>query len=65
MAEEEQQETKKSGGKGLIITLVVVVVLMLIGIGVLTFFLLTKDGSDGHAKSEDSMQMVEHAEKSI
>jgi len=65
MAEEEQQETKKSGGKGLIITLVVVVVLMLIGIGVLTFFLLTKDGSDGHAKSEDSQQVVEHAEESI
>ncbi len=62
MAEEEQQETKKSGGKGLIITLIVVLVLLLIGIGVLTFFLLTKDGGD-HAKADETHQVVEHTEQ--
>lgn len=61
MAEEEQEEQKKSGGKGLIITLIVVLVLMLIGIGVLTFFLLTKDGG-GHAKTEETQKVEEHTE---
>lgn len=62
MAEEEVQETKKSGGKGLIITLIVVLVLMLIGIGVLTFFLLTKDGGD-HSQTDEAHQVVEQTEQ--
>jgi flagellar FliL protein len=50
MAEEEKQEEQKSGSKGLMIALIVVILLLVIGIGVMTFMLLSGgDKNDGSA----------------
>lgn len=52
MAEEVQEEKKSGGGKGLIIVLLVIVILLIVGIGVMTFLLLS--GGDKSAASEET-----------
>lgn len=54
LEDQENQEVKKGGGKGLVIVLVVVVALLMIGVGVMTYLLMSS-GEDKGAAVNDSI----------